>query len=189
MTTDKQIQANIQNSALGGVKSAQGKNITKYNAVKHGIFTITISAYEADHYQEVLAELIDQYQPIGFLETTLVERIAVSYLRLFRVAKAEHEFMKSKLDPMRIIKNKPLPNDFEKLAAEIEEAEVQGYKPLIDSEAIRELEQVLTRYDTTIENKLYKAIHELQRLQAIRLGHQVTLPMALDVSIDKNYED
>jgi hypothetical protein len=42
----------------------------------------------------------------------------------------------------------------------------------------------LSRYEATIERSLYKALHELQRLQAARRAHgDVPSPMAVDVQI------
>jgi len=189
MTTEKQKQANINNSVLGGVKTDIGKAVTKYNAVKHGIFRVTVSDYENGFHEEVLDELIEQNKPIGFLETLLVERMALCYLRLYRLAKAEFEFMQSRLHPFQIIKHNPVQEDFQRLTEHVEKWEYVGYQPKLGIESIKDLEHVLLKYDTTIENKLYKALHELQRLQAIRLGHPVSLPAVLDISIDKNFEE
>jgi len=189
MTSLKKIEANLKNSTLGGVKTAEGKDISKYNAVKHGIFKEAISKYEDGFYKDALDELIDQFKPVGFLEKLLVERIALCYLRLFRSAKAEVEFMNSKLNPFHEVREGQMFISLESLRASVEKTTFEGYKPQITSESMRELEQVITRYDTTIENKLYKALHELQRLQAIRLGQNVALPAALDVLIDKNIDE
>jgi hypothetical protein len=41
----------------------------------------------------------------------------------------------------------------------------------------------LSRYETAVERSLFKAYHELQRLQAARQGKDVPLPVALDVNI------
>ena len=43
----------------------------------------------------------------------------------------------------------------------------------------------LSRYETTIERGLYKALHELQRLQAARRAEANVLPpLAVDVDVD-----
>lgn len=70
-----------------------------------------------------------------------------------------------------------------------------------DAEAVREMEPAtsglafirdaegpdalsrLSRYETAIERSLFRALHELQRLQAVGAGHPVTPPVAVDVSI------
>ena len=42
----------------------------------------------------------------------------------------------------------------------------------------------LSRYETTIERSLYKALHELQRLQAARRADgNATPPVAIDVDV------
>ena len=47
----------------------------------------------------------------------------------------------------------------------------------------REKMGVLSRYEVTLERSLYKALHELQRLQAARDGQAVPLPVVVDVSV------
>jgi hypothetical protein len=43
----------------------------------------------------------------------------------------------------------------------------------------------LTRYRTTIERELYRALHELERQQGLRRGQNVPIPLALDVTLDQ----
>jgi hypothetical protein len=42
----------------------------------------------------------------------------------------------------------------------------------------------LSRYETAIERSMLRALHELQRLQAVRLGGAPSVPTAVDVTID-----
>ena len=44
----------------------------------------------------------------------------------------------------------------------------------------------LTRYESHLERSLYKALHELQRLQAARLGERVLPPVAVDLDISQD---
>ena len=44
--------------------------------------------------------------------------------------------------------------------------------------------QLLSRYELTLERSLYKALHELQRLQAERQGIPVQPPTAIDMTIE-----
>ncbi len=39
------------------------------------------------------------------------------------------------------------------------------------------------RYETSLENGMYKALHELQRVQAFRLGERAQVPVAVDVQL------
>ena len=41
----------------------------------------------------------------------------------------------------------------------------------------------LSRYECSLERGLYRALHELQRLQAARSGRDVAPPVAIDVSV------
>lgn len=185
MITEKQKLANTQNAKLGGVKTATGKSVSKYNAVKHGVLNVILSDYENDMSKNIYQQLVIDLKPEGFLEVGLVERIAVGFIRLFRVGKAEGEFMKSTLDPVNIRRINSLANDgLEYLSHEFETVEITGYRPEITKEAIQDLDHILLRYETSIENKIYKAIHELQRLQAMRLGRNIPLPSVVDVNSD-----
>ena len=53
----------------------------------------------------------------------------------------------------------------------------------------REKMGVLSRYEVTLERSLYKALHELRRLQAARDGQAVPLPEAVDVDISISTRD
>ena len=43
----------------------------------------------------------------------------------------------------------------------------------------------LIRYEAAIERGIYKALHELQRIQAARMGEKPPAPVAVDVDISK----
>jgi hypothetical protein len=45
----------------------------------------------------------------------------------------------------------------------------------------------LARYETSIERSLYKALDELQRLQAARAGGKVPAPVVVDVNVDAGH--
>ena len=46
--------------------------------------------------------------------------------------------------------------------------------------------QNVMRYETTIERRMYKAIHELERIQDIRKGKNVPPRLSVDVDMDRN---
>lgn len=182
MTTQKQIRANKVNAKRGGVKSDSGKAVSKYNAQKHAILRESITEYEADLHQSLLKDLEATYQPIGRIEAMLVERIAIHYIKLYRVQKSETEYMKSCLDPRKT----HIEGGFELIP--IGEPEVlvidnEGYTPRLDSSSLTEMANVFGRYETTVENKLYKALHELERMQRTRKGDTVAAPLAVDVGL------
>jgi hypothetical protein len=47
----------------------------------------------------------------------------------------------------------------------------------------RETMGVLSRYEVTLERGMYKALHELQRLQAARNGEFLPPPEAVDIEV------
>jgi len=43
----------------------------------------------------------------------------------------------------------------------------------------------LLRYETAIERQIYKALHELLRLQSARRGEKPAIPVAVDVDVSE----
>lgn len=178
MTNDistAQLEANQQNSKLGGVKTQEGKDTVRFNARKHGILSNLISDYEESIYKHYLDQLFDELQPATSLEEILVERIAIYYLRLFRVGKAEKEYILTRLNPT-----------FEEKICDLSAGD-EGYKPVLKHENIERLFAIYFRYETGIENRLYKTMHELERLQRMRRGETVHAPVAVDVQHENGF--
>ena len=59
----------------------------------------------------------------------------------------------------------------------------------LGSSAVETLVNTFQRYETTIENKLYRALNQLERLQRIRLGDKIPAPAALDVNVHHERDD
>jgi hypothetical protein len=45
------------------------------------------------------------------------------------------------------------------------------------------LTRLSRRYETTLERSFHRTLHELQRLQAVRAGRDVSVPAAVDVDV------
>lgn len=148
--SDKQQKANMKNALNGGVKTPEGKNIVRFNARKHGILASLITDYEDDFYKKYLNELFEEFQPNTLIEQILVERIALHYLKLYRVAKAESEFIKGCLSAKSDF------YDFDKIILG------KDFVPAINQIDVENLAGIYGRYETSIENKLYRAIRELK---------------------------
>ena len=79
MTSKKQITANKKNSKKAGVKTAKGKAISKFNALKHGLLAkeIIIDAGDGkenrNEFDSLMDGLIDHFKPMGTIEEILVE--------------------------------------------------------------------------------------------------------------------
>lgn len=162
------------------MKTDEGKAVSKYNALKHGILKEVVSDYERDFYESITERLEDQFQPVGVLEKMLVDRIGVYYLKLYRVARAENEYMRSLLNPRKTYEKSLMDSDIQFTETVVEN---EGYTAKINEYNVEKLSDIYLRYETTIENRLYKALHELQRIQAARNGEAVPPPVAIDVSV------
>jgi hypothetical protein len=160
MATEKQIRANRENAKKGGVKTVEGKKVARWNALRHGLLSRLV-VIETEHCKEsrdvydlILQSITDAMQPIGAIEEMLVERIVTSYWRLRRVLDSENDTI-------------GFPDGFF----------ISRHNPIATGTM-----QNIQRYETHIDRCMYRAIHELQRLQAARRGESVTAPIAVEVN-------
>ncbi len=86
MVSKKQLVANKRNAKKGGVKTAEGKAVTRLNALKHGLLTdeILLTNENEEALTGLEERLVAELQPQGELEGILVDRIVSSVWRLKR---------------------------------------------------------------------------------------------------------
>ena len=93
MTTSViQLKANQSNAQKStGPVTAEGKKIVANNAVKHGLFSkhLVLRDENPEDYQLLLDGLQTELNPVGTLEQSLVERIAVTLWRQRRLVRSE----------------------------------------------------------------------------------------------------
>lgn len=95
MASEKQLIANRKNGLLGGVKSMEGKEKSRFNSTKHGLTSSTLltklksSKEEASTYEEIFNGFKESLNPVGFLEESLIEIMAQAYFKLARCEKLE----------------------------------------------------------------------------------------------------
>ncbi len=175
--SEKQQLANQNNAKLGGVKTEDGKDIIRFNARKHGILSEIVTDYERGILDCFMDQLFNDCMPVGFIEEMLTERIAISYFKLFRLNRVEKEFMKATINPT--ITESTLPQwETEKIVKE-------GYTQQIDTEEIELLGEKYHRYEKSLENRMYKAIHELERIQRMRKGEKVDAPITGEIMLSR----
>jgi len=149
--------------------------------IEKEILKETVSDYEKAYYKDLIVRLENHFKPQGMIENTLVDRIGLCILRLYRSGKAENEFMKATLNPRIVETVDPMDMYLTRTVVKNE-----GYEPKVKSTDIKNLNDTFLRYDIALENRLFKAIHELQRLQAIRNGDEVPpTPPTLKIEMDK----
>jgi hypothetical protein len=168
--SQKQLEANRLNAKLGGPKTQEGKDIAKYNALKHGLLAKTAvitdgpAAEDPQEFDNLFKALQEQFLPQGPLEHILVEKIAVAYWRLRRACRQEAELFTP--DPDDLLKHfKP---------------KFLKQQPVISSDRLDRL----IRYEGAIERQFYRAMHQLERLQRLRAGQIIPPPLAIDIDLN-----
>jgi len=164
--TPKQLEANRQNAKLGGVKTKEGKAVSRYNALKHGILSqeVLLNGEDEQPLIELSRRLRTELKPGTEFELILVDRIVANTWRLKRALRGEKEMIEHDMsDPFGSDKNfgSALSSDF---------AKSDSYGKF-------------TRYETCLEKGIYKALHELQRQQTIRKVGKTTIPTTADIDI------
>ncbi len=165
------IQANRKNAQ----KSTGPKDTTKtrLNAVKHGLLSKEVLLqWESETTLKNLGKrLREDLLPQGELECLLVDRIVAAMWRLRRLHSIEVEMMEGdvgdgvEFGPKHSSRGISLGRAFAK-----DLAQYDTYTKL-------------SRYETSIERSLYKALHELQRVQSARKGENPTIPVAIDLDV------
>jgi hypothetical protein len=214
MTSEKQAQANRRNALKStGPKTPEGKAAVRLNANKHGLRSqeVLLPGEDEEALKELDENLRAELQPLGELENLLVDGIIAAHWRLRRLRRVEagifawelygelaeraqqeaHTYEWSVLDalgsPEQITDEqkhqKALSRAQEMKAKQDAETATLGRTFIRDADKANAFSK-LSRYETAIWRSLYKALHELQRLQAARRTEgNVLPPIALDVDV------
>lgn len=198
-SSDKRITANRANAAQStGPVTPAGKAVVAGNAVKHGLrgqFHLVAGEDPAD-FTEFRSLLHAQLEPCGPLEEALAERVITGFWRLRRVERIEVEMIDSMCEDVRRAGESASARGFlpiivfSDLAAHSSPAPDPEPPPSSLGQAVkRQLQHSdvigkFHRYEAHIERGLFRALHELQRLQAVRQGRAVPAPVAIDITAD-----
>lgn len=150
--SQKQLEANRENAKLGGVKTEEGKAISRYNALRHGLLSqeVLLEGEDEETLLELEKRLRNELKPATEIELLLVDRIAANIWRLKR-------------------------------ALGMEKGEV-----ISDGGGLMYNSDKFFRYEIMLERSVYKALHELQRIQATRNGEKLPAPVAVDIDISQD---
>ena len=152
--------------------------LTRFNAVKHGLLAKGITELDdSDAYESLVQRLTLDCDPVGDLEIFWVRRIAFCMTRLDRAARLEANYINAEIHPPSQEQDCPTP-----ISSKL------GFSTAMGALSAINLVSGFQRYETAIENKLYRAIHELERRQRMRKGEFVPAPQSLDVSIHSERE-
>lgn len=171
-----------------GPRSAAGKAVSSRNAVRHGGYSdaITILGEDPAAFAALLREMEGALTPAGPLERRLVARLASLWWRIGRVQRAEGEGLKNCVEEARyclgrsrLMYSDPLEEVVHKPAPDYSEPTYIGFSWGGAGDCMDRL----LRHETQLERSFYRALHELERIQARRQGQSVPPPVAVDVNL------
>src|SRR5215203_1008211 len=197
-----------------GPRTPEGKAAVRLNALRHGLLSkeILLPGEDEEALRELVERLRAELQPVGELEALLVGRITSLLWRLRRLerveagmfiwelyeelaerAEREARAQESTMGEMLVATHTSV-TDKRKHRQALEKAEEMRVKQDAETATlgrtfVRDADKTnafskLSRYETTIERALYRALHELQRLQAARTAAvSVSPPLAVDVDV------
>ena len=165
----------MESKSKGGPKTTEGKAISKYNAIKHGLLSkeVLVDGEDEKTLLELNQSVHDQFQPVGPIEKMLVDRVVSNLWRLRRAVFVETATMNWYRADINLF---PIGQDDE-------QQERQNVKNMLSNESI----ETILRYETTIERSIFRALHELERIQAKRNGKDVSIPAVVDVNVDSSF--
>jgi hypothetical protein len=187
------LEANRRNSLRStGPRTPQGKAAVGWNSLKHGLLAkeIVIPAGAAREnpaeFHYLLAQLREHLAPTGILEEILVEKIAACYWRLRRVLRSEAGEIQKGTDAapaarMRECKVQRLLGEPRATTAEEEQQWLQSEQASRALPTGAVLDKIL-RYETSVERQLYRALHQLERIQRRGRGEPVPPPVSVEFS-------
>lgn len=172
-TSPARLEANRRNALKStGPRTAEGKAISAQNASQHGLLSREALLPDDDRGAfEAFAEGTRvQLAPVGTVEAILVDRLVGCAWRLRRIQAVEAQlFQWNRMD-----------TDYGDDADEdVDRGVGHGYAGARDTFAL------LSRYEASLERSMFRALHELQRLQAARSGAALPPPQVVDLTISQ----
>ncbi|MEM4723716.1 MAG: hypothetical protein QXP01_01750 [Candidatus Hadarchaeum sp.] len=136
---------------------AKRTELTRFNALKHGLRAkhTCLPCEDEQERKEFSSRMIEALAPVGEVERFLAERIIVSAWRLKRAVDIERSWL-------------------ELLSAYMDSGVSKGELMRMLKEII-EAGMLRMKYETSAERQMYRALQELQRLQAERMTVDVRL--------------
>jgi hypothetical protein len=161
MTSDRKRESNQENSRLS--TGPRDTSQTRFNAVNHGILSSEVlirnglGKEDRNLFEAIRAQLIDDLQPVGEIEEFLIEKIVINMWRSRRLMTYETEVWEQATNAVSAVPK------LTKLSSAMHSVQ---------------------RYESHISRQYYQALHELERLQAYRLGKPADVPTAIDISVN-----
>jgi hypothetical protein len=122
---------------------------------------------DADDYRSIMLDLTREKDPQGPLETFLVESAALDTEVLHPPVRGP-----SVLESLDRMDDGTLVDP--------------GLPATMRYEGVQRLVSTFQRYETAIDLKLFRTLHELERTQRMRVGEKLPAPVAVDITLGVN---
>jgi len=162
MTSKKQITANQKNALKGGVKTVQGKELVKYNATRHGILRDSLNKHELGVYDIIMKRHFQEFQPQTLIEEILIHQLTFNQMQLFRCQNEKNKLFYIDSNGERWD---------QEYFFKFDNGSLKGGKF-----------EILNRYETNIENRIYRALNQLERIRRIKQGEVIPAPISFDLN-------
>jgi hypothetical protein len=175
-TSNEKVAGNRRNSK----KSPGPGNTTstRFNATKHGLLAVGITELDDPiQYRNTLSRLQKAY--FAESEAFLLKHIALTMIRLQRNARLEAECITEILNP-------PIYSEIQDVSGMLsfEHSRLdRGLPARVSSEKFEPIVRTFQRYETALENKLFRAMHEVERLRSLSKGEKLPAPVAVDLAL------
>ena len=162
MISERQQDANRRNAAKShGPITPEGRAAVRHNALKHGFTAAEIilpTVEEQIDFQQFRLAFEQEYKPVGPTEEVLIEDMVTARWRLNRIRKMEPGFFALRREVLK------------EGITEFSTLDPQAQLALIVLDDARDTDTYgkMSRYEARFERSFYKALKELQRLQALR---------------------
>jgi hypothetical protein len=170
---------NAQHST--GPRTPEGKAAAAQNARTHGLLSrvALLPGEDGDALRALREALVLELAPVGELGVLLADRVIACAWRLRRAQGVE----------VGVFEHRE-PSKADQMLARLARGREEDATPssrlgqaFVEDGQSGDTFSKLARYETTLERSLFRALHELQRLQAARAGIAVPPPVAVDVTV------
>jgi hypothetical protein len=155
--SEKQMSANKLNAVLGGVKTPEGKETSRMNAIKHGVLSRLQTDYDLLSIEEAYESFAEEFSATTFSRQILIQQIAITYVRLLRCTRFESEKIREALNPPEY--NNEAAFDFGFLDQTVLVAE--NDKARLEASVMADLEPLYLRYEPQLFKRMLRLLDRL----------------------------
>jgi hypothetical protein len=119
------LKANRRNAKLGGIKSSRGKEVSKFNSLKHGILSSEVVINRGNikenlqEFENFQVAFYQDLKPVGSLEEFLVDQMVATGWKMKRILRTENGIISENADYVSLKKE----------ITELKEVDIQGKMP------------------------------------------------------------